>query len=239
MGGVLSVRQCFADDPEIARLADAIYRRARLRLDAATAIRRCCRTAGGRRPGMIVHRWDAFSEAMMLYLLGIGSPTHPLPAASWRAWGRPTLTWDGVTLRHARRPAVPAPVLARVDRFPRLARSGAAARLVRELGRPRRARTSASACRCAIGSPATPRRMWGITASDARKGYKAWGGPPHDPQVDGTVVPCAAAGSLMFDAGHHAAGAARDAARASAIASTAAMASPTRSIRPTAGSTRT
>ena len=33
----------------------------------------------------------------MLYLLGIGSPTHPLPAASWRAWVRPTLTWDGTT----------------------------------------------------------------------------------------------------------------------------------------------
>ena len=25
--------------------------------------------------------------------------------------------------------------------------------------------------------------LWGITASDARDGYKAWGGPPHDPQV--------------------------------------------------------
>ena len=40
--------------------------------------------------------------------------------------------------------------------------------------------------------------IWGITASDARNGYRAWGGPPPDPQVDGTVVPCAAAGSLML-----------------------------------------
>ena len=40
-----------------------------------------------------------------------------------------------------------------------------------------------------------------MTASDARDGYKAWGGPPPDPQVDGTVVPCAAAGSLMFAPG--------------------------------------
>ncbi len=48
--------------------------------------------------------------------------------------------------------------------------------------------------------PGYDQTLWGVTASDARDGYKAWGGPPHDPQVDGTVVPCAAAGSLMFDA---------------------------------------
>jgi hypothetical protein len=30
------------------------------------------------------------------------------------------------------------------------------------------------------------------------KGYVAWGGPPDDARVDGTVVPCALAGSLMF-----------------------------------------
>ena len=40
--------------------------------------------------------------------------------------------------------------------------------------------------------------MWGMTASDSEKGYIAWGAPPRDPQTDGTVVPCAPAGSLMF-----------------------------------------
>ena len=40
--------------------------------------------------------------------------------------------------------------------------------------------------------------MWGITASDSVKGYVAWGGPPRDPAIDGTVVPSAAGGSLMF-----------------------------------------
>src|SRR5207244_12243721 len=35
-------------------------------------------------------------------------------------------------------------------------------------------------------------------ASDSIKGYVAWGGPPRDPAIDGTVVPYAAAGSLMF-----------------------------------------
>src|SRR6266404_4271456 len=40
--------------------------------------------------------------------------------------------------------------------------------------------------------------LWGISASDSAKGYVAWGGPPRDPAIDGTVVPYAAAGSLMF-----------------------------------------
>src|SRR5438552_3351143 len=40
--------------------------------------------------------------------------------------------------------------------------------------------------------------VWGISASDTIKGYVAWGGPPRDPAIDGTVVPYAAAGSLMF-----------------------------------------
>ena len=40
--------------------------------------------------------------------------------------------------------------------------------------------------------------VWGITASDSQKGYVAWGGPPRHPAIDGSVVPAAAAGSLMF-----------------------------------------
>ena len=41
--------------------------------------------------------------------------------------------------------------------------------------------------------------MWGISASDSRKGYVAWGGPPAQGPIDGSVVPNAVAGSLMLD----------------------------------------
>ena len=63
--------------------------------------------------GMIVHRWDAYSEAMMLYVLGLGSPTFPLPAASWRAWVRPELEWQGLRYVTHVAAALPPPVLAR------------------------------------------------------------------------------------------------------------------------------
>jgi hypothetical protein len=40
--------------------------------------------------------------------------------------------------------------------------------------------------------------LWGVTASDSCKGYVAWGGPPLQGPVDGSIVPAAAAGSLPF-----------------------------------------
>jgi hypothetical protein len=40
--------------------------------------------------------------------------------------------------------------------------------------------------------------IWGLTASDRQGGYVAWGAPPRHPDTDGSVVPCAPAGSLMF-----------------------------------------
>ena len=58
LGGVLTVRQCFAGDAEIARLAEAIYRRLDfdwMRNGHPTLL------SHGWRPesGMIVHRWDS------------------------------------------------------------------------------------------------------------------------------------------------------------------------------------
>jgi hypothetical protein len=38
--------------------------------------------------------------------------------------------------------------------------------------------------------------MWGVTASDSRSGYRIWCSPASPP--DGTLVPCASGGSLVF-----------------------------------------
>jgi len=43
------------------------------------------------------------------------------------------------------------------------------------------------------------RVLWGVTASDSARGYVAWGGPAlATEKIDGTLVPCAPAGSLPF-----------------------------------------
>ena len=94
LAGVLTVRQCFAGDAEIPRLADTIYRRVDFNwmLAGSNSL-----LAHGWKPetGFLTSRWDHYCELMILYLLGIGSPTHPLPPASWRGWSRPTTTFQG------------------------------------------------------------------------------------------------------------------------------------------------
>jgi hypothetical protein len=40
--------------------------------------------------------------------------------------------------------------------------------------------------------------LWGVTASDSDHGYVVWGGPPGVGQIDGTIAPAAAGGSLPF-----------------------------------------
>src|SRR5262249_29247752 len=46
--------------------------------------------------------------------------------------------------------------------------------------------------------PGYSEKVWGVTASDSSKGYTDWGKSLTDPRIDGTVVPSAVAGSLMF-----------------------------------------
>jgi hypothetical protein len=45
--------------------------------------------------GFLTYGWGGYSEAMLLYVLGLGSPTHPLPAASYGAWTG-TYQWENL-----------------------------------------------------------------------------------------------------------------------------------------------
>ncbi len=42
-------------------------------------------------------KWDMFAEDLMMYLLAMGSPTHPLPKSSWDAFMRPVKEYGGQT----------------------------------------------------------------------------------------------------------------------------------------------
>jgi hypothetical protein len=75
---------------EIRQLANAIYARA----DWQWAQNRGVTVTHGWRPesGFIKNRWQGYNEALLLYVLALASPTHPLPAKSYRAWTR-TYKW--------------------------------------------------------------------------------------------------------------------------------------------------
>ena len=73
-----------ADEHEIRTLADALYRRA----DWQWALDGGATVTHGWKPesGFLKYRWEGYDEALLLYMLGLGSPTHPLPESSYAAW---------------------------------------------------------------------------------------------------------------------------------------------------------
>lgn len=88
LGGILFVQGYF-DRPgelEISELAETIYRR----VDWRWAMARQPLVALGWSPekGHLPYDWVAYSEAMLVYILGLGSPTHPLEPASWSGWAK-------------------------------------------------------------------------------------------------------------------------------------------------------
>jgi hypothetical protein len=197
MAGVLTVRRCFADDPGLVRAADAVYRRIDfdwMRNGDPNLL------SMGWKPetGFLTARWEHYCELMLLYLLGIGSPAHPLPPASWQAWRRPTVRFDGFAFIGAADPLFVHQYShawidfrgRRESREPHIdwwANSVTATRAHKAFCLTLSARF-----------PGYTNDIWGITASDGPKGYQAWGGPPAHGPIDGTVVPAAAGGSLMF-----------------------------------------
>ena len=72
------------EEHEIRRLADALYRRTQwnwARNGGATV------THGWTPEGSFLpYRWQGYDESLLLYVLALGSPEHPLPAESYEAW---------------------------------------------------------------------------------------------------------------------------------------------------------
>jgi len=190
--GVLMAREYFRD-AEIAHLADTIYRRVdwRWMLNGGQAF------ALGWTPEykFIGARWDVYCELMMMYLLAIGAPVYNVPPSSWNAFTRPTLEFEGYTyisgddplfvhqyshawydFRNIR------------DQYANYFQNSVIATYAHKL----------FCLSIRWRFPDYNDNTWGITASDSRLGYQAWGGPPEIGYIDGTVVPCATAGSMPF-----------------------------------------
>ncbi len=88
MAGVLSCMTYFdgtdSTETAIRQTADALYRR----VEWDWMLNANHRLGMGWTPekGFLPAEWFGYTEAMILYVLALGSPTHPIPAASWDAW---------------------------------------------------------------------------------------------------------------------------------------------------------
>ena len=97
LAGGLAAARYFDGDAEaeiqLRALADELYRRA----DWQWAQNGGAAVTHGWRPerGFLRYRWQGYDEALLLYLLGLGSPTHPLPAESYDAW-LSSYTWKRI-----------------------------------------------------------------------------------------------------------------------------------------------
>ncbi len=203
MAGVLDAQEYFtgADplDGELRALADSLY----LRVDwdfmrnFGPGIRMGWKPETGFNT---FGNWVGYNEAMILYILALGSPTHPVPTYTWDTWtsnynwgtqygysylifpplfghqySHCWIDFRGIQDNYLR--------LKDIDYFENSRRATLAAReycIANPLGH--------------VGyGPNT----WGLTASDDPGGYLAHGAPPAQ-NDNGTITPTAAAGSIPF-----------------------------------------
>ncbi|HLJ48708.1 MAG TPA: glucoamylase family protein [Bryobacteraceae bacterium] len=144
--------------------------------------------------GFVKYRWDSYSEDLAMYLLAISSEKHPIPATCWNSFARPLRDYEGITYIDASTTPLFVHQYShawfdfrhREDRYANYFLNSVRA-------------TEAHRLYCMGLSKDFPwygPDMWGVTASDSRNGYRIWGSPANPP--DGTLVPCAAGGSLGF-----------------------------------------
>ena len=215
--GALSVQQYFSGsdvaETEIRALADSVY----WRVEWDWASVRPPAISMGWRPesGFIANDYDGYNEAMFLYVLALGSPTHPVAPESW-----PNYTSTYQWADYYGQPHVNfAPLFghqyshAWID-FRGIKDAYMQSRGIDYFENSRRATLAQRSY--AVENPGGWRgygaQIWGLTASDgpgdfsatidgrARQfhGYWARGAAANDIRDDGTIAPAAAGGSVPF-----------------------------------------
>ncbi|MEK7858770.1 MAG: glucoamylase family protein [Elusimicrobiota bacterium] len=197
LAGALSIGEHFKGT-EVEALAQDLYRR----VDFPWMM-----TDGGAKPqertlsmgwtperGFLKDRWDHYSESMILLILGLGSPTHPLPPEVWEKVKRPRASYGG------HESLASGPLFTRQyshawidfrglhDGHADYFEDSVAATLAN------RRFTIDRMNEYATYSP----DRWGLTASDGPDGYRAYSAPPGRAEHDGTIAPTAAGGSIVF-----------------------------------------
>lgn len=218
LAGALFCQQYFdgpgTDEVEIRALADSLYRRVNWQW---AATRHPPLVAMGWRPedGWTPLDWNGYNEAMLVYLLGLGSPTFPLDSAAWPAWTS-TYTWGSY---YGQDHVGFAPLFGHhysqtwVD-FRGIQDAYMQARGIDYFENTRRATLAQR--RYAMDNPMGWRgygeHLWGLSASDGPLDttlsvngtprrfftYAARGASYTEVRDDGTLAPTAAAGSLPF-----------------------------------------
>ncbi len=203
LGGVLYAKQYFdgtnATETGISTMADAIFSR----VDWNWMAQGTDAVSMGWQPasGFLSANWIGYDEGMIIYILGLGTATNPLPGTAWSRWTN-GYTW---TMSYSTNGYVPfAPLFGHqyshcwID-FRHTADSFMNAHKSTYFENSRRA-TLAQQAYCItnpLGRLGYSSTNWGLTACDGPSGYAARGAPPPGTD-DGTIAPTAAGGSIAF-----------------------------------------
>jgi hypothetical protein len=187
--GVLTARAYF-HDTQIQSLAQQIYER----VDWPWMLNGGKTFSMGWKPesGFLNSRWNHYCELMMIYLLAIGSPTNAIAPEYWNNFTRPVIHYAGFSYISGNDPLFTHQYSQAWFDF-RHKRDAYANYFDNSV-----IATRAHKAFCLNYPKWYSQDYWGISASDFDGGYTAWGGPPAEGPIDGTVVPNAAAGSLPF-----------------------------------------
>jgi hypothetical protein len=202
-----------ATEEEIRALADSLY----LRAEWDWASVRPPTIGHGWTPeeGYLPYDWRGYNEAMIVYLLALGSPTHPVAPEAWQAWLSGYRWGEFMGLQQIGFAPLFGHQFAAVwIDFRGIADAGLAARGIDYFENSRRA--TVSQYRYAQANPGLWRgygpRLWGLTACDGPVNaefeiagrlrrfatYWARGASFTEVSDDGTICPAAAGGSIAF-----------------------------------------
>ncbi|HEY0108394.1 MAG TPA: glucoamylase family protein [Fibrella sp.] len=213
LGGVLSAQTYFdrnvPEENEIRKLAEQIYGRA----DWTWFQHRKPFVSMGWHPekGFIPSDWTGYNEAMLLYVLALGSPTHPVGTDVWPAW---TKSYQWATFQdqpHVNFDPLFGHQYSHVWIDFRGIKDDYMSKKGLDYAENSRRATYANRAYC-MANPAkwtdySP-TIWGLTACDGPKdttvagrtffSYRARGAAIQQVVDDGTIAPTAAGGSMAF-----------------------------------------
>jgi len=146
--------------------------------------------------GFFAEHWDSYSEAMILYALAIGSPTHPIPPDAWFSWKRNAGSYKDYEVICADSGSLYTYQYSHawID-FRKLFE-----------GRINYYDNSVNAVKanrqfCIDNSDMSKtygENSWGLTACIGPDGYRNYGAKPGEAFNDGTIAPSGMAGSVVF-----------------------------------------
>lgn len=157
--------------------------------------------------GFLWYYWDSYSEAMILYALAIGSPTHPIPEESWFEWKRPVDSSEGNKIIYCTTGSIFTYQYSHswidfrqlYDTIP-IPTPGVGIGVNYFENSVNAVNANIKFCMENSGShKAYGEGFWGLSACLGPDGYKGYGAKPGEAFNDGTIPPYGIAGSMPFN----------------------------------------